>query len=282
MAGPGDRGESVGLMWPMLVSSDSRHRGPLIDLAVELAAKASGFRRSLPSGVLAGLAELVRAMNCYYSNLIEGYDTHRADIKRALRSDYSADPRKRDLRLEAKAYITVQRWIDAVNLRGRAVTSEALREVHRRFCEFLPEELLWVEKPRTRRRDRVVPGELRPGEVFVGRQLAASPGAVPRFLAEPERACRELGSDRHDPVDGGRASLRRAAPRQGGRHSGPHGPPRAPDRLGADPLPRAGLGPASGAIGALLPHRARLALAAGSVSGGRGVRDAPFETHLHQ
>jgi hypothetical protein len=66
-----DRGESVGRMEPLLLAEGSRHRSALTDLSVDLAAKASGFRRSLPPGVLAALANLVRAMNCYYSNLIE-------------------------------------------------------------------------------------------------------------------------------------------------------------------------------------------------------------------
>jgi Fic family protein len=103
-----DRGESTGLMEPMLVSESSPRRARLTDLAVELAAKSSGFRRSLPKGVAESLATLGRSMNCYYSNLIEGHDTHPLDIERALRSDLSADPRKRDLQKEALAHIAVQ------------------------------------------------------------------------------------------------------------------------------------------------------------------------------
>ena len=76
------------------------------------------------------LANLVRAMNCYYSNLIEGHDTHPVDIERALKNDYSKDPRKRDLQLEAKAHITVQKWIDDGGLKRRAVTTEGIREIH--------------------------------------------------------------------------------------------------------------------------------------------------------
>ena len=109
---PDDRGEAVGLMEPLIVGESSKHRTILADLAVELAAKSAGFRRSLPGGVLAGLSDLARAMNCYYSNLIEGHDTHPVDIERALKNDYSADAKKRNLQLEAKAHITVQKWID--------------------------------------------------------------------------------------------------------------------------------------------------------------------------
>jgi Fic family protein len=188
-----DRGEATSLMEPLLIGEGSRHRGALTDLAVELAGKAAGFRRSLPPGVLAALADLVRAMNCYYSNLIEGHDTHPLDIERALNNDYSVDPRKRDLQLEAKAHIAVQRWIDDGNLRGRAVTAEALRDIHRRFCEALPEDMLWVEEPDTHERLRVVPGELRRRDVRVGRHVPVSPGAVPRFLARFEEVYGRVG-----------------------------------------------------------------------------------------
>src|SRR6266508_2588706 len=183
-----DRGESPSMIEPILISEGSRHRGALTDLAVEVAARAAGFRRSLPEGVRSALGDLVRSMNCYYSNLIEGHDTHPVDIERALRNDYSADRRKRDLQLEAKAHIEVQKWIDKGELKDRAVTSDAVREVHRRFCVLLPDELLWVEDPDTHERSRVTPGELRRRDVRVGQHVPMSPGAVPRFLAQLERA----------------------------------------------------------------------------------------------
>src|SRR5882757_4257055 len=82
-----DRGENVSQMEPLLIGETARQRGELTDLAVDLAARAAGFRRSLPEGVRSALADLVRAMNCYYSNLIEGHDTHPVDIERALKND---------------------------------------------------------------------------------------------------------------------------------------------------------------------------------------------------
>ena len=77
-------------MEPLLIGAGSRHRG-LTDLAFDLAQKSAGFRRGLPPGLLAYLATLVRGMNCYYSNLIEGHNTHPVDIERALKDDYSQD-----------------------------------------------------------------------------------------------------------------------------------------------------------------------------------------------
>jgi Fic family protein len=187
-----DRGENVDLMEPMLIGEGSRHRGALTDLAVELAQKSAGFRRSLPPSLLVSLADLVRSMNCYYSNLIEGHDTHPVDIERALKDDYSKDPRKRDLQLEAKAHIAVQKWIDSGGLKGDAATSDGIREVHRRFCELLPDDLLWVEDPATKERVRVVPGELRERNVRVGDHIAVSPGAVSRFLTRFEEVYNRL------------------------------------------------------------------------------------------
>ena len=188
-----DRGESPVLMEPLLLAADSRFRLELSDLAMDLAARATGFRRSLPEGVLTSLANLVRAMNCYYSNLIEGHNTHPIDIERALRDEYSTDSRQRNLQLEAKAHIGVQAWIDGGGLNGRATTVYAVQEIHRRFGELLPDELLWVEDPLTGERSPVVPGGWRDRDVKVGNHLPISSGAVPRFLERFEQAYSGLG-----------------------------------------------------------------------------------------
>jgi Fic family protein len=190
---PPDRGEAIGLMEPLLIAEGSRHRGELSDITVDLAARSAGFRRSLPEGVLAALADLVRAMNCYYSNLIEGHDTHPIDIERALKNDYSNDARKRDLQLEAKAHITVQRWIDEGGLAGRATSVDGLLETHRRFCELLPPDLLKVTDPHTGEVLTVVPGALRQRHVGVGSHIPVSPGALPRFLKRFEDVYARLG-----------------------------------------------------------------------------------------
>jgi len=188
-----DRDESITLMEPILITETSRHQSGLADLAVELTTRATRFRYSLPTGVHDALADLVRAMNCYYSNLIEGHDTNPVDIERALKDDYSADAGKRNLQLEAKAHIAVQKWIDEGGLSGRAVTVAGVCEIHRRFCELLPDELLWVENPETGEKVRIEPGKLRDRDVSVGRHIAISPGALMRFLERFEEVYAILG-----------------------------------------------------------------------------------------
>ena len=116
-----DRHELVSLMEPLTVAEAPATAAPSPIWPSILPRKSAGFRRSLPPSLLSSLATLVRAMNCYYSNLIEGHDTHPVDIERALKNDYSQDARKRDLQLEAKAHIAVQQWIDDGGLKGRAV-----------------------------------------------------------------------------------------------------------------------------------------------------------------
>jgi len=165
----------------------------LADLALELATRSEGFRRSLPPSIATALADLVRSMNCYYSNLIEGHNTHPVDIERALNNDYSADPEKRNLQLEAKAHITVQKWIDDGGITGPPTNPNVIREIHRRFCELLPPELLFVKDPTTGEDVEVVPGALRERDVRVGRHIAISPGAVPRFLERMDAAYSRLG-----------------------------------------------------------------------------------------
>jgi hypothetical protein len=140
------------------------------------------------------LADFVRAMNCYYSNLIEGHDTHPVDIERALKNDYSQDAHRRDLQLEAKAHIAVQAWIDGGSLRGgQALTGEGIRRIHARFCELLPDDLLWVEDPATKEKLRVVGGELRSRDVQAGQHVAIGAGALPRFL-ERSRTCTAISA----------------------------------------------------------------------------------------
>ena len=188
-----DLGESTTMMEPMLVGEGSPQRTVLVDLALELAQRSAAFRRSLPEGVMTALADLVRAMNCYYSNLIEGHDTHPIDIERALQNDYSSDPEKRNLQMEAEAHIAVQKWMDEGGIRGGAVSKDGIREIHRRFGELLPEDLLWVEDPESGERIRLTPGELRLRHVKVGRHIPISPGAIPRFLDRFEHVYTHLG-----------------------------------------------------------------------------------------
>ncbi len=163
----------------------------LRDLAFQLGSEAAGLAgRLVPETVLA-IGDLVRGMNCRYSNLIEGHDTRPVDIERALKLDHAGDPGRRDLQLEAAAHVAVQSAIDRDALPGLPPAALAV-ELHRLFYARLPDSLAQVEELGTGRIVAVRPGLLHEGEVRVGHHGAPSPSELADHLrrfdeSAPER-----------------------------------------------------------------------------------------------
>lgn len=155
----------------------------LDDLAFELTQAAATLAGRVNDIVRGEVENLVRSMNCYYSNLIEGHDTHPRSIERALQEDFTHEPKKRALQLEALAHIELQAKIDRGEDPADAPTSKTyLCWLHREFMAKLPEEFLRVEDPVTKKELSVVPGELREDEVRVGRHEPPLAAALPRFI----------------------------------------------------------------------------------------------------
>lgn len=97
----------------------------LADLTVELQREAGNLGRGLHPESAAELADLVRMMNSYYSNLIEGHNTRPKDIERAL-AGAEIEPERRALALEAKAHVEVQREIDALYRRDELASPTSM------------------------------------------------------------------------------------------------------------------------------------------------------------
>jgi hypothetical protein len=120
-----DDGESPSRMEPLLVGY------ALSALARDLMRESSAFAQEVPIGLAQPLAELVRAMNCYYSNKIEGHNAPPADIERALNGTYERDQNKRHLQAEARAHIAVQQKIDGGGLSDQPTTAaQSLMKIH--------------------------------------------------------------------------------------------------------------------------------------------------------
>lgn len=161
----------------------------LDDLVFDLVQKSSALASQLHPIVQRSVGHLVRSMNCYYSNLIEGHDTHPWDIERALAKDYAAEPEKRHLQLEAVAHIEVQKMIDeGSSPKAYPATEEYVSWLHKEFCDRLPEEMLWVENPETGERMQVIPGKMRDRTVRVGYHIPPLPENLPRFMQRFEEA----------------------------------------------------------------------------------------------
>ena len=143
----------------------------LEDLAFDLSTKAHGLAGSVPPLIIKSMAPLVKSMNCYYSNLIEGHYTHPRDIDRALREDYETQPQKRNLQLEARAHIEVQDLIESLPNDTSYLSTHFILWLHKEFCSRLPEALLKVENPVTGEVVQVIPGEFRKSDVQIGRHI---------------------------------------------------------------------------------------------------------------
>jgi len=133
--------------------------------------------------VLERIADLVREMNCYYSNLIEGHKTIPRDIERAMKRDFSHDAAQRENQQLSLAHIAVEKLM-AERLAGEAVDVYApdfVCSLHHEFYTRLPESLHWA-KTKGDQAYRVEPGQLRDFMVDVGRHTPPDFATLPQFM----------------------------------------------------------------------------------------------------
>ena len=167
-------------MEPMLPNDKDEQ---LADIVIELTACTSALAGRIQKGVQEGIGDLVRSMNCYYSNLIEGHNTHPRDIEKALQDNYSSDTQKRTLQVEARAHIELQKMIERNEAPDNDPTSgEYVRWLHREFCNRLPDDLLWVKNPDTKEKLPVIPGEYRTTHVQVGRHIPPPHNEIEAYM----------------------------------------------------------------------------------------------------
>lgn len=158
----------------------------LSDAVAELSAAAATLGAALNPRTAANLAGLVRIMNSYYSNLIEGHVTRPRDIKRALEGKLDKEKQRRNLQLEAAAHVRVQAQIDRMNVEDRLpepASTEFIRWLHREFYRDAPKEMLLIREDS--REFMMIPGEWRSQtqhDVEVGRHLPPSSERIEDFM----------------------------------------------------------------------------------------------------
>ena len=156
----------------------------LVDLIADISAKAEGLGKALHPRTASNLAGVVRVMNTYYSNLIEGHNTRPKDIERALAG--ARDEDKRDLMAEAAAHYRVQEGIDAAYQAGSLpdpANPDFIRQLHRDFYHESSAEMLTVKS--ADREFVMEPGEWRyepRHDVIVGRHVPPSSTQVADFM----------------------------------------------------------------------------------------------------
>src|ERR1041385_8802121 len=169
-------------MEPLLPVSDER---PCAELALALIRGAERLRGTLHPITCESVAGLVRSMNSYYSNLIEGHRTRPRDIDAALRKDFSSNPAQRALQVQHLAHVEVQAEMEA-RLRtmpaADVCSTDFLCWLHAEFYRRLPAEFRTVEDQNGKAHE-VEPGKIRDSEVSVGRHLAPASKKLGPFLA---------------------------------------------------------------------------------------------------
>jgi Fic family protein len=169
-------------MEPLLPAAD---RGRLADLTVEIHRKAGELRKILPSAsARAELARLMREMNSYYSNLIEGHKTLPRDIEKALKQDFSSRPEEHRNQQLSVAHVrtemAMRERLAAVNP-PEVYSADFVLWLHREFYSHVPREE-WVTLSSSGKSYPLVPGELRDHNVDVHRHTPPDHESLGVFL----------------------------------------------------------------------------------------------------
>ncbi len=180
-------GKNIGKMYSSITQFEPlfpSQTGELEDLAREIVAASARLEGRLAPIVLEEIKKLLRVINSYYSNLIEGHSTHPIDVERAMKNDYSSDRDKRDLQIESLIHIEVQEKI-IERLRQEPEANVASKDfllwIHEKFYEKLPESLRYVTDGNGET-TFVEAGKLRERFVEVGRHLPPVPESLDAFL----------------------------------------------------------------------------------------------------
>lgn len=155
-----------------------RLQEPLLARAHDLAREATSLAGR---PIAAELGGLLRAMNSFYTNRIEGQHTRPHELEQALRRDYSHDSALAARQRLAVAHIEAERDLESrygtPAHAPQLYSAAAISDIHRSLFARLPED--------ERNSDGgvpVEPGRFRGREVSVGRHVAPAADSVSRLL----------------------------------------------------------------------------------------------------
>jgi Fic family protein len=157
---------------PLLPTKDL---GRLSGLAGEVTVRSLELANAAHPTTVDSLRSLLREMNSYYSNRIEGQSTHPLDIAAALRSEFSTSGDTARLQRLAVAHIHAEQALEGPDP-SEVLTMKFLRRAHRELYGALP-----PSDRLTHEGTVVEPGQNRAMRVKVGRHVPPEPAAIDRF-----------------------------------------------------------------------------------------------------
>jgi Fic family protein len=165
-------------MEPLLPSEQKL--GALLEQAGDLIRAADRLAGMCQPGALQGLRSLLRAMNSYYSNRIEGQHTLPMEIEQALRNDYSKDADLARRQRLALAHMATEAQLEQHSTRWMAQQvwdAQMVQDIHQDLFARLPQEDRVLEDG-----TELLPGALRTEQVSVGVHAAPDAAQLPQFL----------------------------------------------------------------------------------------------------
>ena len=159
------------------------HRlAPLLEQAHDLIRSADRLAGMCQPGALVGLRRLLRAMNSYYTNRIEGQHTLPLEIEQALRNDYASDADRARRQRLALAHMETEASMES---RWEQWDSATIWSPHM-LCD-IHQDLFARLRPDDRQLGDggppLEPGALRTQQVSVGRHAAPDVAHLSEFLA---------------------------------------------------------------------------------------------------
>jgi len=164
-------------------------RGQLYELreqSRQIFLQAGSLKRILPGESIHQIAQLVRGMNSYYSNLIEGHRTFPGEIDKVRQADFTTDPKQAALQQLGLAHEEVEQAM------REKLAKEPDLEIgsasfacwlHRELYQRLPEAFRLVKNLTGNQQYPVIPGEFRQHPTGVGRHAAPDHTKLEAFMA---------------------------------------------------------------------------------------------------
>lgn len=162
---------------------------PLMEAAADLRTEVARLLPGVGASSRAALALLLRAMNSYYSNKIEGQHTYPADLELALQQQFSMDQDVRRRQELAVAHMQVEAMLEPEACAmewGGHFSGAWVQRIHRELYQRLDEESRVIVDAKGKRRGVMAPGELRTVNIKVGHHEAPPPKMLPELMAHFE------------------------------------------------------------------------------------------------
>jgi Fic family protein len=180
-----------------LIPSELNSRA-LYEKAHTLLTEANVLSGQANATLMEGLAPMLRAMNSYYTNRIEGQHTLPRDIEAAVARNYDANDDIRRKQHLAIAHMQAEQWVESHYAHTpwqQLYAPSVVQTLHTQLFTGLAPEYLQAEHA-TQAPQLLVPGQLRTAhqQVKVGMHDAPDAASVPAFLNRFEQAYATLRS----------------------------------------------------------------------------------------